>query len=336
MRKLRNAAVVLVLAFTAPAQANPKAEAVTCKGTDILAELDSSNPTALEKLRQQAAALENTEALLWKIEKPGVAPSYLFGTMHLSDSRITALSPAVEAAFAQSKSLALEVGDLSPDALTAAIATSGADLVYTDGTNLAQKLSKEEFDKVKAVVAASGMPAKFAGMLKPWLVGTLLAVSDCERRQVASGTKVLDMQLADKAQVAGIPVTGLETINQQLAALSSVPENEQIQMLRVSLKNADRTDDLMETMLQLYLKRDMGAAMPFQYMLADQMGVPASAFASFERSLLVDRNVRMKAAAAPLLEEGGAFIAVGALHLPGKTGLVALLRQAGYMVTAVE
>lgn len=44
----------------------------------------------------------------------------------------------------------------------------------------------------------------------------------------------------------------------------------------------------------------------------------------------------MLSVAEPLLTQGGAFIAVGALHLPGKQGLVALLRQAGYAVTAVE
>ncbi len=42
----------------------------------------------------------------------------------------------------------------------------------------------------------------------------------------------------------------------------------------------------------------------------------------------------MEPTAEPLLEEGGLFIAVGALHLPGKKGLVALLREAGYTVTA--
>ena len=36
-----------------------------------------------------------------------------------------------------------------------------------------------------------------------------------------------------------------------------------------------------------------------------------------------------------LAEGGNAFIAVGGLHLPGKQGLVTLLREAGYTVTAV-
>ena len=48
------------------------------------------------------------------------------------------------------------------------------------------------------------------------------------------------------------------------------------------------------------------------------------------------RNLRMRDAALPLLADGGAFIAVGALHLPGAIGLVELLRGAGFTVTPGE
>ena len=53
------------------------------------------------------------------------------------------------------------------------------------------------------------------------------------------------------------------------------------------------------------------------------------------RALLKSRNTTMVERAAPLLASGGAFIAVGALHLPGKTGLVERFRASGYTVTKV-
>ncbi|MGZ5915114.1 MAG: TraB/GumN family protein, partial [Hyphomicrobium sp.] len=82
--------------------------------------------------------------------------------------------------------------------------------------------------------------------------------------------------------------------------------------------------------------RKISAAMPFQIALAKHVGIGDDAFAGFQEKLLTERNVKMRATAQPLLEQGGVFIAIGALHLPGKQGLIALLREAGYTVTPIE
>ena len=52
--------------------------------------------------------------------------------------------------------------------------------------------------------------------------------------------------------------------------------------------------------------------------------------------LITDRNLRMRDRMLPLLEKGRAFIAVGALHLIDRNGLVELLRTAGYKLTPVN
>ncbi len=74
-------------------------------------------------------------------------------------------------------------------------------------------------------------------------------------------------------------------------------------MLRASLKFADRTNDMMETLVQLYLNRKITAAMPFQIALAREAGVTDQAFVGFQEKLLVERNVKMlrrrRAAARP-------------------------------------
>ena len=326
------------LVAVSPVSAEPDKTAAPeqCRGADMLAEMQASEPEIYHRVMDEANKLENTEALLWKVEKAGVGPNYLFGTIHMSDPRLTTLSEKVKAAIGGSKALALEVADLSDAAMAAAMGGAAELLTYTDGRNLESQLSPEEFKKVQELLMKSGMPAEFAGVFKPWLVSTLLAVSECERKQIAAGATVLDMKIAEEAQKHGLKVTGLETIQQQLSALASVPEDQQLQMLKVGLKYADRSPDLMETLVQMYLKHQIGAAMPFQIALALKHGTPASAFDGFSKALLVERNARMRDAAKPLLDAGDAFIAIGALHLPGETGLVRLLRDAGYTVTAVE
>lgn len=307
-----------------------------CHGTDMLAEMQSTSPVSYQAVMDESRQTSNTEAMLWKIEKPGIAPSYLMGTMHLTDPRIAKLPDKAKEAIAHAKSVALEVADLSDKAVAAAMAKAQGLLVYADGKTLQAQLSDDEFKKVRQVVTKAGMPENSAVVLKPWLISMLLATSDCERQQVASGAKVLDLEVAAEAQKDGLTVTGLETIEKQLSALASISNDQQIAMLKVGLKYADRSNDLMETLVQMYLKRQIGAAMPFQLALAAEAGVPASAFDGFKKILLIDRNAGMRDAALPLLDNGNAFIAVGALHLVGPDGLVALLRKSGYTVTAVE
>ena len=156
----------------------------------------------------------------------------------------------------------------------------------------------------------------------------ILSVSDCERTKVQKGARVLDMKIAEIGKSRGLQVVGLETIPAQLEALAAVPEQQQIDMLRASLKFADRTNDLMETLVQLYLNRKITAAMP----VPDRPGQAGRRQRPGVRRLpgeaAVERNVKMRDVAEPLLDKGGVFIAVGALHLPGDKGLVALLREA--------
>ncbi|MGQ0455847.1 MAG: TraB/GumN family protein [Hyphomicrobium sp.] len=340
----RTAALTVALAIWCGAIAAPmaakevtaSANDLRCVGDDMLTELQLTAPALHKRVMEEAARFGNTEAVLWKIEKSGLEPSYMFGTMHLSDPRLTTLSPAVRDAIKASSTVALEVADLSETALTGAMAKAGDLIVYADGRTLSQYLTPDEFNKVKAVVGKSGMPGEFAGLFRPWLINMLLAMSDCERKQVAAGAPVLDMKVAEEAQKSGIPVIGLETVAQQLGALALVPEEQQLQMLKVGLIYADRADDMMETLVLLYQRRQLGAALPFQRALATLNGVPESAFDGFKQSLLVERNVKMRDAAWSALEKGKLFIAVGALHLPGPTGLVTLLREAGFSVTPIE
>ncbi|MEQ1713154.1 MAG: TraB/GumN family protein, partial [Hyphomicrobium sp.] len=104
----------------APVLATPKATQksphLQCRGVDILDEMLAKDPATHARILDEAAKVQNADAILWRIEKRGVAPSHLMGTMHVSDVRITTLSPAAAKALDGSKSVLLEVADLSPEA----------------------------------------------------------------------------------------------------------------------------------------------------------------------------------------------------------------------------
>lgn len=315
-----------------PAAAVPE----QCGGKDMIAELESKEPDMYRRIMDAAAKTENSESLLWKVEKAGTPPSYLFGTIHMADARVAVLPDKAKAAFDKAKTVALEVANTSDAGLIEAMTKVPDQIAYLDGKTLQGQLTPEEFTKVQALVAKAGMPGEAAVVLKPWLISLLMAMSDCQRQQMTAGKQALDSRLESDAKARGAAVIGLETAESQLAAMASIPDDQQVLMLKSSLVYADRTDDMIETLVQLYLKRKLGAAMPFQKELAAKSGIKESAFEGFNKILLVDRNAKMRDAAKPLLEKGDAFVAVGALHLSGKTGLVALLREAGYTVTAAD
>lgn len=327
------AAASVLLCVVATARA---AELTACRGRDMLAEMQANDPDTYEQLQAEAVKVVNTEALLWKIEKRWVAPSYLIGTVHLSDDRLAELSPHVMQAIADARRMAFEVADLSFEAFNAATGKSANLFVYSDGRTLDKTIGPELFGKAREALVKAGMPGEISSTIKPWLAFMLLSLPDCERKRTQSGARVFDMRLAAEGRMRGLPIIGLETLESQIKAMAAIPEAQQVGMLKAVVTYLDRTDDLMETMLQIYLKRQMGFAVPFQREMAHRAGVDWSAFAAFENEIVANRNAVMLKGVLPLLEAGSAFIGVGALHLVGKDGLVEKLRHAGYTVTPVE
>jgi uncharacterized protein YbaP (TraB family) len=90
-----------------------------------------------------------------------------------------------------------------------------------------------------------------------------------------------------------------------------------------------------ETMIRLYRKGDVGMIMPMFSVVMPQQAQDAAGYAAFEEALINRRNKGMIESAGQYLDGGKAFLAVGALHLPGPEGLVEGFRMAGYTVTMV-
>lgn len=246
------------------------------------------------------------------------------------------MPPAVVKALDASKQLVLEVSDLSPVALGRAMAKVQDKLVFRDGRSLRSLLSAEELPVAEWASTKAGLPSEMFSVARPWVVTMLLALSDCERRRSGAGKLPLDLNLARIAKERAIPVLGLETLEDQLGAMAAVPEADQLTILRASLKLVAQTDDMLETMLRRYLAREIAKVWALQSEMWRRAGFDPAAFASFHRELIAVRNIRMRDAAVPLLAKGHAFVAVGALHLVGRDGLVALLRDAGFEVVAAE
>ncbi|MDA0933757.1 MAG: TraB/GumN family protein [Planctomycetota bacterium] len=281
----------------------------------------------LPALGQELAPVAPTERpLLFRIESD--PPSYLFGTIHLPDERVTTLHPAVERAL---------------DEVDAFYAELPLDQAFGPGTlrqltlpgreTLDDALPPELYRRVEAAFAEVGLPFAMMRRLKIWTVAVQLQLLD--HMQTLAAGKALDQVLYDRAQDDLLEVGGLEEVGEQLEVFDGLDRSQQVEMLRQALVERDaarREDrDPLEELIQLYLDGDVEA-------LAQQgaNGVSGELGEELIERLLHVRNRRMaERIDAHLAGRASvpAFFAVGAAHLGGPTGILALLRARGHEVT---
>lgn len=327
------AACLMVGASIAHAHADKPAG---CTGRNLIAELERNDPGKLEAARQEAAAISNGKGRFWKIEKPGLETSWLLGTMHVADDRVTDLSQTVWDAFYGVGRMVIETTDITDQKKMSGIIASRPDLMmYTDGSTLFSAISEADAAFLKEKLEARGIPPFTVQKMKPWILYSTLSLPKCQSALIAGGTPVLDVMLAKSAEEVGKQVMGLESGIEQLDAMASLGPDFYMRGLIDMLKAGTLVDDTNETMISLYQSGEIGLIMPVLTRATPVTTESARDLASFDEKLITTRNRTMAERAAPILASGNAFIAVGALHLPGDDGLIELLRKQGFTLTPV-
>jgi len=262
------------------------------------------------------------QGILWRIEGAASQASYLFGTIHSEDPRVTRLAKPVRQVFDQADSFSAEILMDLPSLTEASTL-----MLIHQGDTLQDMLNPKLYQQTVKLMAGHGLPEFVVRQMKPWAVAATLSLPKSR-----SGM-FLDMLLFQDAVQAKKKVYGLETVQEQIGSMEAIPVAVQIAMLQDTVGQYAELDRLLEKLIAAYLSRDLAqleAVTQASMAKGDKRVAEA-----FERELLVKRNQRMLLRMIPRLVEGNAFIAVGALHLPGKSGLLALLRQKGYRLSPV-
>jgi uncharacterized protein YbaP (TraB family) len=268
------------------------------------------------------AGTDKSHGLLWEVSKPGAASSYLFGTIHSEAPEVVKLARPVKEAFDASRSVILEML-LDMDAMI----YSSTAMLMTDGRSLSDLVGPSLFAQAAAAIQSRGIPELVLERMKPWAVAVTLSMPAPETGQV------LDMVLYQQALQDGKRVYGLETIREQLDVFELMPEADQVELLKDALASLPEIDAMHAELLAAYRQRDLAGLMAIN---AASMQVGNQRLAQdFQQRLIHDRNLRMYERMQQYLREGGAFVAVGALHLPGKDGVLQLLEQGGYTIRPV-
>lgn len=265
---------------------------------------------------------EFSKGLLWKLERNGSAASYLFGTMHSDDPAVVNLPSSVQEAFDQAQGVTLEIV-LDSDSLLA-MATA---LLLDEGQTLEPIIGSGLYRRAVEVMARQGVPEILLAKMKPWAVAVTLMTPPSENG------RVLDLELYQQAVRQGKPVTGLETVDEQMGLFDRLPRQDQVALLEDTLDHLSEIEELLLELRDAYLDRDLDRLVALND--ASMKDSDPGLVEMLNRMVVLERNHRMAERMAAHLRKGRQFIAVGALHLPGEEGLLNLLKQGGYTVTRV-
>lgn len=265
-----------------------------------------------------SAASGEDRGLLWKIESTGTPPSYLFGTIHTDDARVTEFSPQLRQALEESQTFMMEV--LPPRDMTPILMQQGS---------LKELLTQPELDEVKRLAEMHSIREDIALRMKPWLLASIFSLPR------AQSPFTQDALLYGMAGNGDKQIVGLESPEAHFGALDSLSDAEQLALLRVTLtQSVEEKEEGFEAVVQAYLDKEIGKIAAQD---EKRLGGLSPELWNKVKALLLDRrNASMANGIVNQMKKSRVFVAVGAAHLPGEGGLIERLRQAGYRLSAVQ
>lgn len=279
-----------------------------------------------------ALAQAGSQPLLWKATS-ATNVVYLYGTIHVGSKAFYPLHPSVEKAFAESKVVALEANPTDTSGLAKAIAQAR----YVRPDRIDNHISPKLADELQAALPRMGFPLESARTMKPYLLTMALSVWELGKMGYEPQYG-LDIHFAQRSQREGKRLIELESMSGQMGlfdALSAPLQEVMLEATLTAISTGAMGQDLVD-LIDAWKSGDETRLL--EIMHRDTRQMPAETREMMMRIFYDDRNAAMAAKIARILESGKEphFVAVGAGHLPGDSGLVALLRNMGFAVSRVR
>jgi len=270
--------------------------------------------------------LAATRSFLWKATK-GQGVVYLVGSVHMLTADFYPLSPALDAAFKDSD-LLVEEADLSEMLSPTTQFSLLQRGMLPSGQTLDKVVSPATLALVNAHVGVFGPGAAVAAVkqFKPWFLAMTLEAMEWQKAGFDPQLG-LDKHFFDRAQSEGKSVQGLETTEFQISLFDSMSAEQQERFLAETLKDLDKETATVGQLASAWKAGDVAGVERF--VLKDLQSDPQV----YER-LLVGRNrTWLPKLEALFSRPRPAMVVVGAAHLVGPDGLVAMLKAKGYTLT---
>ncbi len=261
-----------------------------------------------------------TDGLVWQLQGPR-GSVFIAGSMHLLRRERPALPAAIVKAYEESESLVMEIdADDIDDQYTAQLMLRLA--TFADARSLPMITGEARWQKLQTLLARVQVPESFAATLEPWGVAILL--TSLEYARLGFDPEIgVEKQLQDLAARDRKPIAGLETPEFQIGLFDALPMDEQLQLLDMTLEDIGEMPDTVD---ELYAAWRAGDLRALDALLLEGYREMPRLYAD----LVERRNRNWIAPIKALLEQDGdTFVVVGALHLVGEQGVVAMLEREG-------
>jgi len=262
---------------------------------------------------------------LWRISRPGVPDSFVLGTIHVADARVATPHAAVLDALARSRTLAVE---LVPEAADGRLLELE---MLDDDARLSQLIGPELFAALASELAPRGVAPERLDRMKPWAAMMRLGAA----RQVQGDGISLDTELLIAARTRRIKVQPLELLEEQIAAFDTIPLASQVALLCHAILHRDALARSLEPTIAAWRRGDIAALEALSGAIYDAEPGMGEHRGQMMKNIVANRTVLMHHRLQLPLREGRVFVAIGAMHLAGRQGLLALLRADGYRLTPV-
>lgn len=280
-------------------------------------------------LAKEPAAAETTvkvKPALWAV-KDADTTVYLFGTVHVLKPGLSWFDGAVQKAFDKSDELVLEL--VLPDDQAEVAKATLPMAMDQSGKPLPQKLDPETLAAYQATLTGLGLPANAFDAFEPWFAGVTLSVLPLTKHGYDPNQGV-EKQLTAKAKAGAKPVSGFETLTEQLGFFDTLPEVEQVSFLKSVVKDIDKLGPQLDKMVLLWGKGDPDG-------LAVTMNESMEATPELAKTLLFDRNARWADQIKTRMDKPGTvFVAVGAGHLAGEKSVQDYLAERGLKAQRIQ
>jgi len=275
----------------------------------------------------QAAQPETrfTKGLLWRVSKAGVAPSYVFGTIHVADPRVLDLPDPVSRVLDRARRYYMESFQGEREALRFFEAAQ-----FDDGRRLEPLIGTKAYVKVAEMLRERQVPDEVIARLKPWAALANFTVTPEDYEGVT-----LDQKLVELARARKLRVLGLEGVEEQISVFERIPLDTQVELLKHALDHRDELAAMIEPTIRAWMKRDLAGIHLASIRAAERFPEMAEHYRILFQRVVENRSIVMAHRLFMPLREGGAFIAVGANHLYGMRGMLALIEKQGYRVERV-